>query len=714
MAGEKGIPVNIEGVGTVIFPAGYTPERITFAIENDILPKVNAMAPAKGRPAPKDFSEPEKPSGFVRFGRGMADVWEGGRQIANWVGDRVQGIEGDSPETAAYTRDRTAENELYERGRQRGAITISDLVKGQQGDPGIDWWRLGGNVAATLPAVAVPGGASMKLLNRMGAGAAGGAIASGVQFVPEGESRAQRTAEGAVLGGVAPAAIQAVKGGAGRLMDFVRPSVSTAVPQQAQRIAGELEIKLQQQGVDWNKLTTEVRSSLMDDAAKTLNAGGTLDDVMLQRKALIESVGAKPTRAAVSRAPKDWQEEMNLRGGPGGEVIMKRHSDNAAAMQDYLQKLRTGTGGKTGTAIETGESAVGAIKKLDADKDAAVGKLYDAFRASGAQDAAVPPSKIADAMGKVADEIGHENIPPAVMTRLREFGLVDGKQTKLLTVNEADKLNRLLNNNNPGNGPASTAIGRIKAAVNQALLDVEPAGKEGVEALKTARAAAAQRFAERDASAGISAAVDDVAPDRFVQKFIINAPARDMKATLAELRKSADGVQAVKDVKGRVMDTLLMKATGASNVDDLVGKPFSGARFGKALDAIEPEKLHALFSLSEVESLRALQKASKLLTEEVPFSDVNHSKTAAALANLLQKIGSTPLLGQVVGMIAGPVKFGVDWAKNATDRKQVAEILLGSAAKGGERAKLPPAAIERFAPAGAAAVATDTSKRTDE
>jgi hypothetical protein len=119
------------------------------------------------------------------------------------------------------------------------------------------------------------------------------------------------------------------------------------------------------------------------------------------------------------------------------------------------------------------------------------------------------------------------------------------KQTKLLTVNEADKLNRLINNNNPGSGPGSLALGRIKGALNEALLEVEPAGAQGVEALKTARAAAAQRFAERKAGTGITAALDDVAPDRFVQKFIIGAPAREMKATLAELGKSAQGQQAV-------------------------------------------------------------------------------------------------------------------------------------------------------------------------
>src|SRR5207302_745191 len=97
-------------------------------------------------------------------------------------------------------------------------------------------------------------------------------------------------------------------------------------------------------------------------------------------------------------------------------------------------------------------------------------------------------------------------------------------------------------------GPASLALGRIKSAVNTALLDVPAEGKAGVEALKTARAAAGQRFAEQDASKGISAAVEDVAPDKFVQKFIMGADARELAATKAELLKTPAGQQAMKDM----------------------------------------------------------------------------------------------------------------------------------------------------------------------
>lgn len=685
-------------------PEGTTPQQIESFVFNQMAGQRNEKmlgyakpgdtAPMRGAPDAIDAGARAamKPTGVERFGRGFADVSQGAKQGYLLLKDMATG--GD--EAAAYTTDKSDELARYEAGRGP--------------DAGIDLLRLAGNLVATAPAMAAPGGASMSLLTRMASGAGAGGAASGVMFTPEGESKAGQIALGAGVGGAAPAVLQGGKAVVRKVADWMKPEISVSMPAQAQRIAGELEIKLQQQGVEWNKLTSDVRTSLLEDAQRTLTAGGTLDDVMLGRKALIESVGAKPTRAAVTRSPRDWQAEKNLRGIVGvGDDIVTREQGNAQAMVDYLGKLRAASGGKSATAYEAGESGVKAIQAQRAESEKAVDALYDAYRTHGAQDAAVPATKLADALGKVADEIGTENIPAAVHSRLKEFGLMGEKQTKLLTVNEADKLNRLLNNNNPGHGAGSLAVGRLKTALSQAMLEVAPEGKAGVEALTKARAAAAQMFREGEASKGVAAAIDDVHPDKFVDRFILKAPVRDMKITLAQLQKSPGGVQAIADVKGHLLDSLLLKATGATNLDDVAGKPFSGVKFSKALDALEPEKLHAIYSPAEIESLRALQKASKLLTEEVPFSDVNYSKTASALANLLQKVGSTPLLGQLVSPIIGAGKIGMDWVKSAADRKQVAEIIIGSAGKAGQKAPLPVYQLERAAPALAAGVKAQPS-----
>lgn len=676
-------------------------------------------APDGGSPgAPVDadlakWSKPEKPSALVRVGRGMADVTEGigqgARMVADFFSPREQTlsglVKGGAPVSRAdeYTKARDAEIAAYERGRGP--------------DAGMDWWRLGGNVAATLPVMAIPGAGAATLAGRGAAGAVQGAAASGLMYTPEEDSKGAQVALGGILGAAAPAVVQGVKNAGGRVLDMIRPQVNVTLnPAAQQALTGELTLKLQQQGIDFGKLTSDVRSSLLADAQKALSAGGTLDDAMLANKALIEQVGAKPTRASLSRAPRDWQEEKNLRGIVGaGEGIVERDQANATALTDYLGKLRAQTGGKATTALEAGEAPIKALQAADAAKEKVVDDLYKVYRESGQQFARVPQGKLTESLGKVIDEVGIDSLPPSVTSRLKDFGFLGGDVKRNLTIQEADQFNRLLNNNNPGHGPASKAIGMLKGALNQSLLDVPQAAGEGAEKLIAARAAAAQRFAEQDAGKGITAALDDVSPDRFVKKFIYDADVRDVRAMKAELLKTPDGEQALKDVKGHLLDNLLMKSTGATAVDDVVGKPFSGVKFSKALDAIPPEKLHLLFTPDEIGAMRTLQKASKLLTEEVPFSDVNHSKTAAALANILQKIGQTPMLGALVSPIIGAGKIGMDWVKNAADRKMVAEVLLGSAGKaGGPAALAAPGRVVQALPGAAGASLNQPSKRTDD
>lgn len=656
-------------------PEGTTPQQI----EAFVFEQINREKP---KAAPVE-APPEEPTRLERLGRGFMDVAQGVKQGALMVKDLITG----GNEADAFTKEKSDELALYERGRGP--------------DAGVDWMRIGGNILATAPVALIPGAGAASLGTRVASGAAQGATAAGAMFTPEGESKTAQIALGGAVGGAIPLAAQGVKSAARSVVDLVRG------PQRlpASQVAREVSVRLQQQGIDFNKLSQQAKDALVSDAQRALSTGGTLDDVMLSNKALIESVGAKPTRASITRAPRDWQTEKNLRGIQGvGDDIVAREQQNAKALIDFTQKIRAAAGGKAATKIEAGESAIKAIKTADKAKEEAVGKLYDAFRSSGVQDVAVPDTRIADELGRVADEIGVENIPAAVLNRLKEFGFVGGKRAKLLTVNEADKLNRLINNNNPGQGPASLALQRIKNAVNQAVLDVPG---DGSQALMTARKAAAQRFAEADASKGISAALDDISPDVFMDRFIRNVPIKDFRATVAELGKTDMGKQALKDIKGTILGDLLMKATGASSLDDVAGKPFSGVKFGKALDAIPVEKLHQLFTPEEVSSLRTLQKASKLLTEEVAFSDVNYSKTTAALANLLMKVGNAPILGQIVRPIVGAFKMGDDWMKDAAARKQVAEALIASAGREGAKPALPVFAAERAIPGAAAAFVSE-------
>lgn len=641
--------------------------------------------------------EAQRPNALERFGRGFADITQGVKQLALQGKDAVTG----SNDAAAYTREKTDELARYDSGRGP--------------DAGVDWMRIGGNVAATAPAMLIPGAGAAGMGARVASGAAQGAVSSGAMFTAEGDSKLAQTLLGAGIGGAVPVAVQAVK----RAVQSAASSIPTGGTISLPNLRGQIEIELRQQGIDFNRLTREVQKSLLDDAQNVLRTGMDLDPTQLARKADIEAVGARGTRAAVTRNPKDWRTMQNLRGvDNAGEGIAARQSGDAQAMGDYLSALRANTGSKATTAFEAGEAPIKALQAADAARNTVVDDLYAAYRGMGQQDAAVPATRVADVLGRVADEIGVENIPSPVLGRLKEFGLLGGTQTKLLTINEADKLNKLINNNNPGRGtPGARALQPIKEALNDALLDIPEEGAS--KALLTARRSAADMFAERRASSGVEAAIGDVAPDKFVQRFIINAPVKDMRASLAAIKKTPDGTQAIADIKGHLFDNLLLKATGATSVDQFASRAatehtFSGRNFAKALDAIAPEKLHAIFTPSEIDSLRTLQRASKYLTEEVPFSDVNHSKTAAAMANLLAKIGQTPMLGGLLSPILGTAKIGMDWVKDAAQRRAVAEMLLTSAGRPGQAipAQLAaPGKLAPLAPGAAAAVLTGTGNQ---
>ena len=86
--------------------------------------------------APPGMAEIEPPNAMARMGRGMMDVYQGGKQkYLNWI----------NPEEAArYTQERNADLTLYEQGRGP--------------DAGFDWMRLAGGAATPLSLI--PGGAA--------------------------------------------------------------------------------------------------------------------------------------------------------------------------------------------------------------------------------------------------------------------------------------------------------------------------------------------------------------------------------------------------------------------------------------------------------------------------------------------------------------------------------------------------------------------------
>ena len=615
------------------------------------------------------------PTPIERVGRGVADYTEGVEQIGRQ-------LFGANPEQ--FTAEKGADLALYEAGRGP--------------DAGMDWWRIMGNAATTAPLMALPGATSPSMMTRAASGAVGGALGSGAMFVPEGESRGINTVLGGVMGGVASAAIPAladklVKGirfGWEKLVGRNISNEATMAVSQAATRAGVAPQELQQNGV-LSSLAAEV-----DDA---MRQGTQFTDEQLDRLVQMRAVGANPMKANITRTPEDWATMENLRGMPKtGAPINNRTVENARALVEYTEGLRSGTGGRAASPYEAGRSVLEAVETKSKEMQDAVGALYEGIRRSAGDKVGLQPSRMLSVLDDISDDAAADPLVSSVQRRMTRIGLLDkeGNATgNTLTVRTAEELRKWINNLSDKGEPA---IKRLKGIVVDALDDdvIETAGDD---AFKAARNAARQRFAEFEQGVLGKAAKGDLAPDDFVKRHVIGSKVDDLRAMKKTLtsgtpEQQARGSQAWNDARGWVITDLMMKATGATSPEDVVGKQFSGQRFKKALDGLGLEKMTILFTPDEMSRLRTLQKASEYLTTQVPGSAPGYSRSGSVVLEGLHRLfPKIPLLASIFG---GPGGAAAGMA--ATGVAKAAAGAQGARALSQELGGLATAAPKQISP----------------
>jgi len=687
---------------------------------------------------------PEVPSNLVSIGRGMSDLTQGIKQkYLNWT----------DPEAAKqYTQDVNAEIALYERGRQAGvkpvnqsesgyAITPGGAATGQvtrtrlapQTGAGFDTGRFIGN---TAPMMVMPPG--LGLGGRLTAGAATGGAVGYSNFNPQNTEQGNliNTGTGTVLGGAFNAAVpygvragtqlvQSVSNKAGELGRTLRTALTPDVS-----IINNIKISLQKSGIDFDSLAANLKKSLLDDAKNQLNMTGKLDPAMLARKLDIEAVAGPNMGMSgqISGNPALWTAERNLQkvemNNPAvqrGEqaTITQRLQSQDAATKNYAEKLAEQLKTRFGpyekeplfgvnpvearptTPLQASEAVIKAIKAKDALDNKAVGELYDAYRDFGMKDAPIPDARIADILGKIDDEVGISHLGADVTARIKQFGFLSGERTKLLTLNEADKLNRMLGANDPGFGPASRAIGMVKRALNESILDV-PA-PQASEALLAARKAASDRFTAQKAGVGVKRIFDDVAPDKFFELNVLRGSVRDVQALKESLAKTTNGGVAWNNMRAEVFDWAVNKSTSGG------AKEFNGLNLKKALDEIGQDRLNVLFSRDELQKLMTLKRGSMAMTTEPPFAAPSRSNTTPQLMGEALRVGnkipglnlltepihaemaSTQVQKQLAGALSGQ---GADTA--ARDQAQAAlRLKLANILGRPNYGAVPPAALEQ-------------------
>lgn len=664
------VAVDIKGVGRVHFPAEFTPDQIERAIESDILPQVTQPKPAT----------PEPPGRGERFMRGVKDIGQGVMQGSLQFEEATN-----HPNALEWLNPRTGEIEYREPRESRGVpiakqytadVTreIKDYESRRGPDAGFDWMRLGGNVVATAPTMALGGGAGW--LGRALSGGAQGGIIGASQFVKDSDSRLGQAGVGAFSGALFSPVVGFLGDKAGtvvrKVAGWLRAAVAT--PKTADDLMREVP-----ELVD---VPEAARVDLIAEAQRQLAKTGDLNLDQLARKANLVANGVTPIKSMVTRNPQDWAMERNLSKLTGpteqlrgiGQQMTDVYTANDEALATRLRSL--GQGLPQGTQEAHGMTVMRSIDDLADASQKQVGELYEQIRQAKGDNLASDARNLVQALDELKDVTYTEKLVGSVTNRLRRLGMVDAEgnvTTNTLTVTQAEELRKFVNRlpNDYGKRDIIRAI------------DADVLSGAGEDAFAGARSAAEQRFAmlgnpaTQRALNTLGELTQGKTAQNFIKSQIIDAADQDVQTLVATLSKLPpdQGQQAIGALRAGLLQHLESKAINPNSGQ------FSGASLNRAIKDIGEDKLIRVLGVEQYRQLQSLARAGLDATYQPPYAAVNSSNTAPMLLSLSEKLRygqATPVVGQVI-----------ETAKRVQAENQ-AQRRLSEALQAGVGGELPP------------------------
>lgn len=472
--------------------------------------------------------------------------------------------------------------------------------------------------------------------------AAGAAAFAGTQPITSDESRVSN----AVIGGVSGAAGAAIAGKIASKLGEKFGKISPVLPKEAAAHADEaIANALSEVGQSVDDLPSGYVDSLRNSVSQALQKGQKLDTAAMLRKADFDSLGIEGLRGQYTRDPMLYAKERNLRGVEGvGEAITNR-------LTQQEEKLRSGAGKYAQGAIEpqmAGEQLSQALSSVDEKMRQGVSAAYKSARESGAAGAEVNLSGLSQDYARIAHEFG-DKVPSGVRNVLNDYGLLSGKQTKLMTVDDAEKVLNVINNNVGSDKATNTALGQLRTAVKGAV--TSSTGDGG--AFEDARKLAAQRFHLHDAIPALAKSAEGGAnADTFVKNYLISGQTKQVNA-LASLLKT-ESPEAYNLARSQVGDYLQTAAFGVNPAGDA---PFHAAAFTKAINNLGTEKIKAFFTPDEVMEMKRLGRVGAYIHSIPNASAVSTSNSGVPVTNALLGLLSSHIPGaNLIGSAARTVK----------------------------------------------------------
>lgn len=416
----------------------------------------------------------------------------------------------------------------------------------------------------------------------------------------------------------------------------------------------------------------DLQKAIVDTTRKT---GGAVNPDVLGRRIEADSLPVRMslTEGQATQDPAIVSNEMNMRG-KHPELATKFNEQNSQLI-DNLRAVRETAGPDVFSAnpVEHGDALIEAYKNKGAAADADISQKYQALKdANGGHFPVDAQALLENSTKQLHQDLLFDHAPKAVMStlgRLADNGNMTFENFESLRTNLAR-----IQRNAAADGNEKAAAGVIRQAMED--LPLAPGAAKLKPLADTARAAARAQFDALKADPAYKAAVnDEVPPDRFVQKYIVQAP-RDQVATMRQ--NLGQNERAAQTMGVAALDHLRQQA----GIDQLGNGNFSQANFNKHWQAMRP-KASSLLPPEQINQLDALGNVARYTQFQPRGSFVNNSNT---LVGALASHGANALEG-MANVKAGGIPVGSIVRKAIGKRAEEAAV---------KRALDPASGLERL------------------
>ena len=460
-------------------------------------------------------------------------------------------------------------------------------------------------------------------------------------------SKVKNAVESGVFGGVGGTVFQSLSGAIGNQISNLRQSFKGNVdPQKLDQAVTEMFVNA---GIDPKKASPSFFNSLKEQAKEAVQTGDIKHfEDYAARHMDAESLPVKVPmlRGQLTRDPYQYTMEKELAkiegvGKPIGDVLVAQNK----ALIDNLNKI----GAQGGHDINTsGAFLKKSLENIDAVEKQKVRDAYDAFKNSTGKNLDIPLQGVAQDYAQVLRDFG-DKVPSGVRNNFESLGLLTGKQMKVTTIEDAERLIKNINDHyDVKNVAEAKSLDALRTSVNNAIKsaganEVGEAGRLAMEARK----AASNRFDTIDSIPALKDAIRGKEPDKFVMNHILQGNVNEIDQMVKYLQKNSP------ESLGQLRNDILakIKSDVTNNISE-GNATFSQAQLKKFLTDQTGARLEKFLSPEQWSNLNKLNRVAENALHDPVASAVNKSNSASQAINMVKRMVKGGPVNEILSNLA--------------------------------------------------------------